>query len=159
MRQSFRRKIVNPLFSYPLHFSIPEINEALKDSPTKFFGTAKQKVFDGKSWYFPPPLLIYELFRYQKFSETQHRRVPLWNFSVLWDKKISTEIRDIALWSIKFFDTRNFLKHQRVPLRSFSVLWDKTILTENRDTLLHKVQKSVLELMFVRVLWKLISKQ
>ena len=67
----------------------------------------RQKFFDGKSWY--SPFFIHKLFRYRKFSETQHRRVPL---------------------------------------RIFSALWDKNFSTENRDTLLHKVQKSVVELMF-----------
>ena len=31
----------------------------------------------------PPPPLIHKLFRYRKISETQHRRVPLRNISVL----------------------------------------------------------------------------
>ena len=50
------------------------------------------------------------------------------------------------LLSLTFFDTRIFLKHRRVPLRNFSALWDKIFSTENRDTLLHKVEKSVVEL-------------
>ena len=59
-------------------FSIPEISERLKDSPMEFFGT-ETKNFDGKSRYPPPRLLSinFFLFRYRKFSETQHRRVPL----------------------------------------------------------------------------------
>ena len=59
------------------------------------------------------PLLIHKLFRYRKISETQHRRVPLRNFSALWDKKISTETFDTppSLLSINFFATGNFLKH------------------------------------------------
>ena len=36
----------------------------------------------------PPIPLIHILFGYRKFFETQHRRVPLRNFSALWDKKI-----------------------------------------------------------------------
>ena len=33
-------------------FSVPEINETLKDPPLrKFFGTVRQKIFDGKLWY------------------------------------------------------------------------------------------------------------
>ena len=94
--KKFRRKIL--IFSPPLlsiNFSLPEIfwNTAQKVSTTKFFGTVRQKVFDGKSWYSPPPL-IHKLFRYRKFSETQHRRLPVRNFSALWDKKISTENLD-----------------------------------------------------------------
>ena len=53
----------------------------------------RQKIFDGKSSYSPPPL-IHKLFGHRKFSETQHRRVTLRNFSALWDKKFSTENLD-----------------------------------------------------------------
>ena len=67
-------------------FSLPEITATVKDSPTEIFGTVRQKFFDGKSWYSPLPPLIHKLFRYRKFSETQHRRVPLRSFSVLPDK-------------------------------------------------------------------------
>ena len=78
-------------------FSIPEINETLKDStppppppPTETFGTVRQKMFDRKSWNSPPPL-IHKIFRYRKLSETQHRRVHLPKFSALWDKKFWTK--------------------------------------------------------------------
>ena len=98
-------------------FLIPETNETLKDFPKEIFGIVRQEIFDGKSW-FPPP--IHHRFRYRKFSETQHRKVPLQNFLALWDENFSTE---------------------------------------NRDTILHKVQKSVVALMFVKTLWKLESKQ
>ena len=30
-------------------FTIPEISETLRGSPTNFFGTVRQKIFDGKS--------------------------------------------------------------------------------------------------------------
>ena len=36
-------------------FSIPEIIATVKDSSTEYFGTVRQKIFDGKSWYSPPP--------------------------------------------------------------------------------------------------------
>ena len=48
MRQKLRRKIVILPPSYP-NFLVPEISETLKGSPTKFFGTVRQKIFDGKS--------------------------------------------------------------------------------------------------------------
>ena len=38
-------------------FSVPEISETLKGSPTKLFGTVRQKIFDRKSWNSPPPLM------------------------------------------------------------------------------------------------------
>ena len=58
---------------YNYHFSIPEISKTLKGSPTKFFGTVRQKIFDRKSWYslFPPSSVIHNFFRYKKFCETQ----------------------------------------------------------------------------------------
>ena len=82
--------------SYPLIFSLPEIfwNTAQKGSPTKFFGTVRQKKFRQK-----------------------------------------IENRDITLWSIKFFDTRNSWNTKGFPLRKFSELWDKKFSTKNLDPL------------------------
>ena len=105
----------------------------------------------------PPPLLSINFFDTGNF--VKQRRDPLRSFSALWDNKVSIENRYIPLLGIKFLDTRNFLKHRRDPRRKFSPLWDKFFSTENRDTLLHKVKKSVVELMFVGAFWKLISKQ
>ena len=53
---------------YPQHFLIPEISETLKGSPTKIFGTVRQKIV-----ILPPPTppLIHKFFRYQKFCETE----------------------------------------------------------------------------------------
>ena len=84
---------------YPWLFSIPEINETLKNSPTKIFGTVRQKIFEGTSWYFPLPL-IHKLIRYRKLSETQHRRVPCKNFRYCETKKF-----DRRSW-------HNLLKHK-----------------------------------------------
>ena len=63
-------------------------------------------------------------FRYRQFSGTQHKRVPLRNVSVLWDKKYSTENLDTPLSIHKLFRYRKFseTQHRRVALRSFSVL-------------------------------------
>ena len=95
----------------------------------------RQNIFDGKEWY-PPPLSILTFFDTR--NVLKNRRVPLRNFSVLWDKNF-----DMKSWyslppsppllSIKVFDTRNFVKHRRSPLRSFSVLWDNSFSIENRD--------------------------
>ena len=59
----------------------------------------------------------------------------------------------------KVFRYPKFSETHTVCSTKFFVLWDENFSTENRDTLLHKVHKSVVELMFVRTLWKLISKQ
>ena len=61
----------------------------------------------------PCPPLIHNLFRYQKFSETQHKSVPLPKFSAFWYKKLSTENLDspLPLLSINLFATGSFLEH------------------------------------------------
>ena len=89
----------------------------------------------------------------------QKHSIPSRKSSVLWDNKFSLELCDILLLCIEFFDTRNFLYHRRVPRQNFLALWDENFSSKNRDTLLHKVLNSVVELMFVRTLWKLIWKQ
>ena len=45
----FESVVPNVLTIYPQHFLIPEISETLKGSFTKFFGTMRQKIFDGKT--------------------------------------------------------------------------------------------------------------
>ena len=154
-QQIFNRK---SWFS-PLRHKIiryPKLSETPKSSSTKWFGTVKYNNFDGKSWY-PPPLYSLNFFDSRNFLK--YRRVLLQSFSALWDTKLSMENCDNPLLGIKFFDTRIFLKHRRVPRRNFLALWDENFSTEDRDTLSHKVQKSMVELMFVKTLWKLNSKQ
>ena len=125
-RKSWHNPLKHKIFRYPKFVKH-------KGSPTIYFGTVRQKNFDGKSWYFPS-LLYINFFATGNFWNTPQKCSSTNFFSALWDKNISTENRAITLWSIKFFDTRNFLKHRRVPLRSFLVLWDKTILTKSCDT-------------------------
>ena len=92
--------------SYPNFFNI-RIYCNSKGIPYGNFRHCETKNFRRKI-LIPPPLLS-KLFRYPKFSETQHKKVHLPNFSALGDKKIRQKIenRDITLWSIKFFNTRN----------------------------------------------------
>ena len=65
---------------------------------------------------------MHEKFRRQNFFET--RKGPPTKIFGTETKKIPTENRDTPppLLSIKFFDTRSFLKHRRVPLRKVWVL-------------------------------------
>ena len=59
-RIGVRVSVVPNIFTiYPQHFLIPEISETLKGSFTKFFGTVRQKIFDGKLRY---PLLCIKFF-------------------------------------------------------------------------------------------------
>ena len=130
--------------------------ETEKSFPTQFFGTVRQQIFYWKSWYSP---LRHKTFRYSILSETQKGSSAKWFGTVRQNNFDRKSWYPPPLFSLTFFDTRNFLKHSRVSLRSFLALWHKNFSTESRDTLLHKVQKSVVELMFLKTLWKLNSKQ
>ena len=58
----------------------------------KYFGTVRQKLFDGKSWYPPPPSypLIHKFFSLPEiFWNTEW--FPGEVFSVLWEKNFSTK--------------------------------------------------------------------
>ena len=125
-----------------------------KGSPTKFFGTVRQQIFFRKLWCSP---LRHKVFPYPKFSETQTGSLTKF-FGNVRKKNFDTKSWHNSL-KRKVFRYPKLVTHWRVPRRNFSALLDESFSTENRDTLLHKVQKSVVELMFVRIPWKLISKQ
>ena len=144
--------------SYPQTFSISDIfrKTANKGSSTKCFGTVRQKNFEGKSRHNP---LNHKIFRYQKFSETPKGSPTKFFGTVRQNNFDGKSWYPPPLLSLTFFDNRNFPKNRKVPRLNFSALWGKNFSTENRDTFLHKVQKLVVKLMFVKTLWKLISKQ
>ena len=89
-------------------FRYPKLFWNIEGMPTKFFGTVRQKIFDGNMWY---PLLCIKFFRYPKLFETL-KGCPQ-NLSALWDKKNFDGNLWYPLLCIKFFDTSNFLKHWR----------------------------------------------
>ena len=92
-------------------------------SPTKFFGTVRQKVLTENRDISPPPLILI-FFRDQNFSEAQIRKVSLRNFSALWDKIFDTKSWHNSL-KPKIFRYPKLMTHWWVPLRSFSALSDK----------------------------------
>ena len=99
--KQFRRRIVIPaLLIIPVFSRYPKSMKHLK-----IFGIVRQKKYDGKSWY-SPPFLIDKLFRHWKVSATQHRKIPLRSFSVLWEKK-SRKNCDITLLGRKFLNNRS----------------------------------------------------
>ena len=72
----------------------------------------------------------YAIFLIQKFSETKGSS---WDFfSVLRDKRVSRENRDIPFLSIKFFDNC-FLKNEGFPYENFRYC-EKINFRQNRDT-------------------------
>ena len=101
-------------------------------SPTKFFGTVRQKCLTENRDISPPPPLILIFFRDQKFSEAQIRKVSLRNFSALWDKIFDTKSWHDSL-KPKIFRNPKLMTHWCVPLRSFSArsgkkFWQKIVI-------------------------------
>ena len=112
---------------YLQHFLILEISETLKGSFTKFFGTVRQKIFDGKLWY---PLLRIKFFdtpNFLKHWRDAHEIFGHCETKNFRRKNVTTPPPPPppTFLSIKLFETRNFLKKSRIPLRNFSALWDK----------------------------------
>ena len=128
---------------------MPEISETLKGSFTKFFGTVRQKIFDGNLWYpllcikfFDTPNFLrhwrdaHEIFRHCETKKFRRKIViPPIMHKIFRYPKFSETLKGCPrnFSSIKLFETRNFLKNSRIPLRKFSAVWDIKISTENRD--------------------------
>ena len=107
---------------------MPEISETLKGSFTKFFGTVRQKIFDGNLWY---PLLCIKFFDTPNFL--RHWRDAHENFRHCETKKFR---RKIVIPSImhKIFRYPKFSETLKGCPRNFSALWDQNFSTEKRDT-------------------------
>ena len=120
---------------YPLsslwHFSIPEWFWETEESLHDFLRSCETKFLTG---YRENPSLILCIRFYDTRSFFISGRDTLRNFSLLWDKTISTKNRDSPLSSLTFLEIRTFLKHRRVPSQSFPFPWDKNLSTRNRDT-------------------------
>ena len=88
--KDFRRKVIPPISS-PYYF-FPQLNfsETLKGYATNFFGTVRQKQFGWNKLIPPDRLSINSSFHTRKFMK--HRRDALWSFSVMWNKKVSTNL-------------------------------------------------------------------
>ena len=118
----FRRKILillpPPPPSYPIFFSIPEINETLKDPPppTEIVGTVRQKISDRKSWNsspLPPPPLLSNFFSMPEINETLKDSPPTKFFGTE-TKKFRQKILKLTPpppLIHKLFRYRKFLKH------------------------------------------------
>ena len=95
---------------------------------TKFFGSVRQKFFDGKTWY---SLLCIKFFDTSNFLK--HGRDAHEIFRHCETKNFRRKNVIPPFPSIKLFETRNILKNSRIPLRNFSALWDIKISSANRD--------------------------
>ena len=96
--------------------------------PTKFFGTVRPEIFDGKNMI--PTFSSIKLFETKSFLKNS--RIPLRKSSALWDIKILTENRDMPPLIHKFFETRKLPENRRVPLQNFrsceTKSFDKTVM-------------------------------
>ena len=123
------KKFATENHDLPLHaqkFSTPEINETIKGSPAKSFGTVTQKDFRQNC---DTPII-------QKENDTwpflKHRRVPLryfWN----WETKKFKRKSWCTPIMFKIFWYPKLVKHKRVLPRKVLVLGDKKN-RQNRDT-------------------------
>ena len=72
-------------------FRYPKLMKHKRIPPYGNFRYCETKIFRRENLILPLSL-IHKHFGYRKFSETQHRRVPLRKFSAPWDKKFSKKI-------------------------------------------------------------------
>ena len=101
----------------------------------------RQNYFDGKEWYLPP---LSVLTFFDTRNVLKNRRVPLRNFSVLWDKNFDIKswysLPPSPLLSIKFFDTRNFVKQKVSPTKFFGTLRQQFFYRKSwYSPLIHKI--------------------
>ena len=131
--KNFRRKLViSPIMHK--NFSVPQIFWNIEGMPTKFFGTVRQKIFDGNLWY---PLLCIKFFdtpnflRHWRDAHEIFRHCETKNFRR--KNVIPPSMHKISRYP-KFSETL------KVCPRNFSALWDKKFSTEKRDTpCMHKI--------------------
>ena len=112
--KNFWRKILTLPPSLIQTFSVPEISETLKGSPTKFFGTVRQKKFDKKSWNSPPPLLSINFFATGNFLKHGTEVFTYQIFRHCETKKIGRKSWHNPL-KHKIFRHPKLMKHQRIP--------------------------------------------
>ena len=128
---------------YLQHFRYPN-NETLKDSPTKFSGTVRQKIFDVKSWYSPTLLLSINFFATENFLKHSTDGFPYEVFRYCETKKFNWKLWHNPL-KHKIFRYPKLVRHKRVPLKKILSLWDKkfwqkiVILPPSPLPLIHKI--------------------
>ena len=85
-------------------------------SPTKFFGTVRQKVLTENRDI--SPLLFLSFFETRNFQKHRSERF-LYEIFRHCETKFSTQNRDITLWSLKSFETRKYWHTDRFPYEVF----------------------------------------
>ena len=110
------------------HLKLSEIQK----NPQRKDSVLRQNNSNGKSWFPPPPVFL-TFFETRKFLK--HRKVPLRNDSVLWDKTIWQKIviRAPSLIPYIFRYPKLFETQKGSSTKWFGTVRHK-FLTENRDT-------------------------
>ena len=116
--------------SYAWNSSISDFFWNTEGFPYESFLVMWDQSFEQISWY--TPLLLSKRFCETRIS-LKHRSVSPQNFSVLWEKKISTENIEIPLLSVGFFESRFFWNREGLLYQVFRDCETQT-LTKNRDT-------------------------
>ena len=94
----------------------------------------RPKSFDEKTWY---PLVCIDFFNTPIFLKHWGDALEIFRHCETKIFRSKNVIR--AFSSIKFFETRNFLKNSKIPLRNFSALWD--INFQRNIVIPHKCKK------------------
>ena len=114
-------------YEIPLFFLIPEISETVKVSFTKFFGTVRQNICDGRLWY---RLLCINFFdtpnclKHWSDAQETFRHCETKNFG---RKNVTPPI------IMKIFRYSKFSETLKECTRKIVALWDQKIPLEERD--------------------------
>ena len=111
-------------------FRYPKFSDTPKCSPTKFFGTVWQKVFDGERD--TPPLWCIKFFDTRNFLI--HRSVPQRNFSVLWDKNFFDKTVNLPPPSLENFRYQNSFETPKCSPTKFFGTVSQKVFDGERDT-------------------------
>ena len=102
--------------------------------PTKFFGTVRPECFDGKTWYPPVCIKVFDAPNFLRHWRNAHEIFRHCETKKFWRNFVMPPIKHITFRYPKFSETLNGCP------RNFSTLWDKKLSTENCDTpLMHKI--------------------
>ena len=108
-------------------FSIPELSYTPKGSPTKF-----SLQWDNKFSIENRDCPLLDIYSLDTRNIQKHRRIPLRNDSVLWDKTIWRKIVILASSLIAFFPYQNFFQIQKGSSTNFLRTLRQKFLTEKR---------------------------
>ena len=150
MRQrSFEIKSWYPPLSYE-KFRWKNFSENWRN-PLRNFSVLWENHISTKSWY----TILCNFFIPEFFLK---KRAPLGVFSIVWDKNVLRESRDIPLLAIKSFDNRKYMKNEGFPYEVFRYC-EKINFRQNRDTpsyaifLIQKFSEKKVPLGISSVLW------